>query len=116
MRKAGTKNRPARAKSPGEDFWKLKLYVAGRTMRSNTAAVNLEGICEKYLKGRYRITVVDLKEHPEIALKDQIVVTPTVIREFPQPQRRIIGDLSQKDKVLIGLDILARPIGEVSHG
>ena len=96
--------------------WELKLYISGKTPKSVLAIENLKNICEEHLKGRYRITVIDLQKNPEVAFREQIVVTPTVIRELPPPIRKIIGDLSRKEKVLVGLDILARPIGEVSHG
>jgi circadian clock protein KaiB len=98
-----------------ENFWELKLYIAGKTRKGSAAIQNLKDICEEHLKGRYRITVIDLRERPEIAFKEQIVVTPTVIRELPPPVRKIIGDLSRKEKVLVGLDILARTVGEVAH-
>lgn len=107
---------PVRREPAKEDRWELKLYVAGKTPRSNTAFENLKRICEEYLKGRYQITVIDLNENPEIAFRDQIVVTPTVIRKLPPPLRKIIGDLSKKEKVLVGLDMLPRPVGEVSNG
>lgn len=109
------KKQTSRGKSAKETFWELKLYVAGKTTRSATAIENLKKICEEHLKGCYRITVIDLKEQPAIAFQEQIVVTPTVIRELPPPLRRIIGDLSRKEKVLVGLDLIPRPVGEVSN-
>ena len=110
---AGGKKRSARSKFTTANFWELKLYIAGRTLRSNTAVANLNTICQEYLKGRYRITVIDLKQHPEIAFKKQIVATPTVIKELPLPLRKIIGDLSQKERVLAGLDLIPGPSGDV---
>lgn len=98
------------------NFWELKLYVTGKTLRSMTAVENLKQICEEHLKGRYRVTVIDLKENPEAAFREQIVATPTLIRELPPPLRKIIGDLSRKEKVLVGLDLLPCQAGEVSHG
>lgn len=83
----------------------LRLYVAGQTPRSVAALNNLKKICEEHLKGRYRIEVIDLLVNPQLARGDQILAIPTVVRKLPQPVRRIIGDLSQTEKVLVGLDL-----------
>lgn len=83
----------------------LRLYVAGQTPRSMAALNNLKKICEEHLKGRYRIEVIDLLVNPQLARGDQILAIPTVVRKLPQPVRRIIGDLSQTEKVLVGLDL-----------
>ena len=88
--------------------WNLRLYVAGQTPRSLTAFKNLKQICEEYLKGQYHIEVVDLMENPTLARGDQILAVPTLVRKLPQPIRKIIGDLSNTDKVLVGLDIQPR--------
>ncbi len=88
--------------------WNLRLYVAGQTPRSLTAFKNLKEICEEYLKGQYHIEVVDLMENPTLARGDQILAVPTLVRKLPQPIRKIIGDLSNTDKVLVGLDIQPR--------
>jgi circadian clock protein KaiB len=91
---------------PGK--WNLRLYVAGQTPRSLTAFKNLKEICEEYLKGKYHIEVIDLMENPTLARGDQILAIPTLVRKLPQPIRKIIGDLSDTERVLVGLDIQAR--------
>jgi circadian clock protein KaiB len=88
--------------------WNLRLYVAGQTPRSLTAFKNLKGICEEYLKGKYYIEVIDLMENPTLARGDQILAIPTLVRKLPQPIRKIIGDLSNTERVLVGLDIKQR--------
>ena len=88
--------------------WNLRLYVAGQTPRSVTAFRNLKEICEEYLKGQYHIEVVDLMENPTLARGDQILAVPTLVRKLPQPIRKIIGDLSNTERVLVGLDIQPR--------
>ena len=87
----------------------LRLYVAGQTPRSLAAIVNLRRICEEKFKGRYTIEVIDLVQTPQLARADQIVAIPTLVKRLPAPLRRIIGDLSNSERVLIGLDI--RPVG-----
>ena len=88
--------------------WNLRLYVAGQTPRSLSAFQNLKNICEEYLKGQYHIEVVDLMENPKLARGDQILAVPTLVRKLPQPIRKIIGDLSDTERVLVGLDIQPR--------
>ena len=83
----------------------LKLYVAGETPRSIAAFANLKKTCEEHIPGKYRIEVIDLLKKPQLASGDQILGVPTLVRRLPQPIRKIIGDLSNKDKLLIGLDI-----------
>jgi circadian clock protein KaiB len=90
------------------DSWNLRLYVAGQTPRSLTAFRNLKDICEEYLKGKYHIEVIDLMENPTLARGDQILAIPTLVRQLPQPIRKIIGDLSNTERVLVGLDIQPR--------
>jgi len=92
----------------GADRWNLRLYVAGQTPRSLTAFRNLKNICEEYLKGQYHIEVIDLMENPTLARGDQILAVPTLVRKLPQPIRKIIGDLSNTERVLVGLDIQPR--------
>jgi circadian clock protein KaiB len=88
------------------DFkWELRLYVVGRTPRSAEAIDNLERFCEKQLKGIYRIEVVDLLENPQLAREDQIFAVPTLVRKLPEPIRKIVGDLSDHEKVLVGLQV-----------
>ncbi|HUQ84851.1 MAG TPA: circadian clock protein KaiB [Candidatus Limnocylindrales bacterium] len=83
----------------------LKLYVAGKTPKSATALKNLKEYCEEHLRGMYSIEVVDLLKNPQLAEGDQILAIPTLVRKFPEPIRKIIGDLSNKERVLVGLDI-----------
>jgi circadian clock protein KaiB len=91
------------------DAWKLRLYVAGQTPRSLTAFSNLKRICEDHLKGRYTIEVIDLVETPQLAKDDQILALPTLVRSLPSPVRKIIGDLSNTEHVLVGLDLIPAP-------
>jgi len=91
------------------NVWELRLYVAGQTPKSLTALANLKKLCEQNLAGRYKIEVIDLVQNPQLARKDQILAIPTLVRRLPEPFRRIIGDLSNSEKVLVGLDV--RPQG-----
>jgi circadian clock protein KaiB len=86
-------------------FWDLRLYVAGQTPRSVAALTNLKRICDEHLAGKHRMEVIDLMAHPELARHDQILAIPTLVRELPSPMRKIIGDLSQTERVLMGLEI-----------
>jgi len=85
--------------------YNLRLYVAGQTPKSIAAIANLKKLCETHLPGRYSIDIVDLMQNPSLAQRDQIVAIPTLIRQLPEPMRRIIGDLSNTERVLVGLDI-----------
>ncbi|HWK94640.1 MAG TPA: circadian clock KaiB family protein [Pseudolabrys sp.] len=85
--------------------YNLRLYVAGQTPKSVNAIANLKKLCEKHLPGRYTIEVIDLMKDPALAQRDQIVAIPTLIRQLPEPLKRVIGDLSNAEKVLVGLDI-----------
>jgi circadian clock protein KaiB len=85
--------------------WELRLYVAGKTQKSVTAFGNLKKYCEEHLQGQYRIEVIDLLEQPQLAEGDQIFAIPTLVRKVPEPIRKIIGDLSNEEKVLVGLNI-----------
>lgn len=96
------------AKSNNEEPWVLRLYVAGQTPKSLAAFANLKKICAEYLKDRYRIEVVDLLENPQLGRGDQILAIPTLVRNLPEPIKKIIGDLSDTEKVLVGLDLRAR--------
>lgn len=98
-----TPSRPRRTAK----LWQLRLYVMDQTPKSATALTNLRRICEQHLKGRYRITVIDLEKHPQLARGDQILATPTVVRKLPNPVRIVIGNLSNLDRVLVGLDLRA---------
>ncbi|MBF0216344.1 MAG: circadian clock protein KaiB [Candidatus Omnitrophica bacterium] len=86
--------------------YRLKLYVAGTTPKSLEAFANLKKICEEYLKGQYSIEVIDLIKNPKLAKGDQIIAIPTLVRHLPEPIKKIIGDLSNKEKVLVGLNII----------
>jgi len=94
---------PGKAKPRKPEVWKLRLYVAGETPKSILALANLKALCEEHLKGHYQIEVIDLLENPEMARGDQIVAVPTLIRKLSHPVRKIIGDLSNTDRVLVGL-------------
>jgi circadian clock protein KaiB len=85
--------------------WNLRLYIAGQTPKSMVALANLRRICEQHMDGRYTIEIIDLMANPRLAQQDQIVAIPTLVRELPSPLKRIIGDLSNTEKVLMGLDV-----------
>lgn len=89
--------------------WILRLYVAGQTPKSITAVANLKKICKEFLDGRYQIEVIDLTLNPTLAKDDQILALPTLVRRLPEPMKKIIGDLSNTERVLVGLDV--RPAG-----
>jgi circadian clock protein KaiB len=91
-----------------EDKWQLRLYIAGNTPKSTAALVNLKKYCEQHLQGRYELEVIDLLLHPQLAAGDQILAIPTLVRKVPVPVRKIIGDLSNEEKVIVGLDL--RPL------
>ncbi|MBI2722110.1 MAG: circadian clock protein KaiB [Bacteroidetes bacterium] len=92
-----------------EEEWQLRLYVAGHTPKSIKAIDNLKNYCEQHLSGKYSIEVIDLLKNPQLAEDDQILAIPTLVRKVPEPIRQIIGDLSNEEKVLIGLDIKSFP-------
>ena len=87
------------------EFWQLKLYVAGQTPKSVAALRNIQKYCEEHLDGKYTIEIIDLLKEPRLAEGDQILAIPTLVRKVPEPIRKIIGDLSNEEKVLVGLDI-----------
>lgn len=109
MAKAKTRARakPRRKASGDSKLWRLRLYVAGETPRSVAAIGNLERICSEHLHERYEIEVVDLLKNPKLARDDQILAVPTLVRKIPVPARKIIGDLSNVERVLVGLQIRA---------
>jgi circadian clock protein KaiB len=109
MKTTLVKPRAPASKSRAAELWQLRLYVMDQTPKSVTAFANLKRFCESHLKGRYRITVVDLLRQPQLAKGDQILATPTVVRKLPKPVRTIIGNLSDAESVLVGLDL--RPVG-----
>ena len=90
------------------EMWELRLYVAGQTPNSMRAFANLKKICEEHLKGKYTIEVIDLMKNPQLAAGDQILAIPTLVRKLPVPLRKIIGDLSNTERVLVGLDIRSK--------
>ena len=89
----------------GTEHWDLRLYVAGHTDKSLRAINNLKRICQEHLDGRYTIEVIDLVEKPQLAAGDQIIALPTLVRRLPEPIKKILGDLSNQERVLVGLDI-----------
>ena len=94
------------SKHSGNDkTWELRLYVAGQTPKSLAAFANLKKICEEHLEGQYEIEVIDLIKQPQLASDDQILAIPTLVRKLPQPLRKIIGDLSNTERVLVGLNL-----------
>ena len=107
MKTKTAKQRSARAPRPTDKLWQLRLYVTGQTTKSLTAFANLKQLCESYLKGRYRIRVIDLLKQPQLAKGDQILAIPTVVRRLPNPVRIIIGNLSDTEHLLVGLDLRA---------
>ncbi len=90
------------------EYYQLRLYVAGQTAKSLAAVTNLKRVCEQHLAGRYEINVIDLVQNPHLAAGDQILAIPTLVRKLPEPLKRIIGDLSNLEKVLVGLDIRSK--------
>jgi circadian clock protein KaiB len=94
---------------PARESWDLRLYVAGKTPRSVAALANLKRLCQEHLGRMYRIEVIDLVENPQLAASDQIVAIPTLVRQLPSPLRKIIGDLSNTERVLVGLEIQPIP-------
>jgi circadian clock protein KaiB len=105
MKTASTSDSAAATCAESEDPWVLRLYVAGQTPKSQVAFANLKRFCEERLKGRYTIEVIDLMETPRLARDDQILAIPTLVRRLPKPMRKIIGDLSNTERVLVGLDL-----------
>src|SRR5262245_1667879 len=95
----------ASGKTPDNEMWQLRLYVAGQTPKSLTAFANLKKICEEHLTGRYKIEIVDLLQQPQLAAGDQIVAIPTLVRKLPEPLRKIVGDLSNTERTLVGLQL-----------
>lgn len=106
--KPAPKAKPAKIQ---KETYVLRLYVAGTTPKCLTAFVNLKKICEQHLAGQYQLEVIDLLENPTLAGGDQILAIPTLVRKLPEPVRKIIGDLSNAERVLIGLDLVQRELG-----
>ena len=100
----GHSDRPESANA-AVDRWELRLYVAGQSPKSITAFTNLKKLCETHLSGRYKIEVVDLLQQPQLAAGDQIIAIPTLVRKLPEPLRKIVGDLSNTERTLVGLQV-----------
>src|SRR5690242_5866132 len=102
--------------SNGNAAYVLKLYVTGTSPRTSTAIANLRRICDQELHGRYELQIIDVQEHPQLAEDERILATPTLIKQLPPPLRRVIGDLSDKEKVLLGLELqpVKKPISNES--
>jgi len=113
MAQKKSRSKQSRLESAGAggatERYMLKLYVTGATERSLRAIANLKAVCEQYLKGRYHLEVVDIYRRPELLRRDQIVAIPTLIRKLPPPVKRIIGDLSNKERTLVGLELVPEP-------
>jgi circadian clock protein KaiB len=101
-----------KAATPAADVWNLRLYIAGQTPKSMTAFANLKKLCEAHLAGRYKIEVVDLLQQPQLAAGDQIVAIPTLVRKLPEPLRKIVGDLSNTERALVGLQLRPAKLDE----
>lgn len=106
--KSKRRSRATRQQHADAEFFELRLYIAGQTSRSLAALANLKRICEEHLRGRYRIEVIDLLQHPQLARGDQILALPTLVRKLPEPIRKLVGDLSDTERALVGLDL--RPV------
>jgi circadian clock protein KaiB len=109
--------RPVKRRTPAPartERWELRLYVVGQTPRSITAFANLQRLCEEHLAGRYQIEVIDLLQNPKLAADDQILAVPTLVRKLPTPVKKIIGDLSNEERVLVGLNLRQRREGAPS--
>jgi circadian clock protein KaiB len=109
--KAPTISRKAKAAAAAAVDWDLRLYVAGPTPKSVAAFRNLEQLCQEHLAGRYRIEIIDLMKNPQLAQGDQILAVPTLVRKLPSPIRKVIGNLSNTERVLVGLDLRPRNAG-----
>ena len=102
---SGAAKKNAAQKPADEDIWNLRLYVAGQSAKCVAAVRNLNAFCEKHLAGRYRIEVIDLLENPKLARDDQILAIPTLVRKVPEPLRKVVGDLSSTERMLVGFDL-----------
>lgn len=105
VKKPGSPETDGKRKKEKKELFELKLYIAGQTPRSIAAFSNLKKICDKHLAGQYKITIIDLLKNPKLAQGDQIIAIPTLVKKLPEPVRKIIGDLSNTERVLIGLDL-----------
>jgi circadian clock protein KaiB len=108
MKASGRNRTPPDAAQPNAEMWDLRLYVAGQSPKSMRAFTNLRTFCETHLAGKYRIEVIDLLKNPQLAAGDQILAIPTLVRKIPAPMRKIIGDMSNEERTLVGFDLKAR--------
>jgi len=106
----------ALAADPDALYYRLRLFVSGTTPRSARAIQNIRALCEEKLQNRYELEVIDIYQHPELVKPEQIVVTPTLVKKLPLPVRKIIGDLSDNDRVLVGLDLVRRKASAKAPG
>jgi len=97
------------AGGPAEERYVLRLYVTGMTPRSTEAFATIKALCEERLQGRYELEVIDIYQHPQLAIDEQIIAVPTLVKKLPAPLRRLIGDLSNQERVLLGLDLRSKP-------
>ncbi|MDZ4689317.1 MAG: circadian clock KaiB family protein [Planctomycetaceae bacterium] len=97
------------ARAPAEERYVLRLYVTGMTPRSTEAFATIKALCEDRLHGRYKLEVIDIYQHPQLAIDEQIIAVPTLVKTLPAPLRRLVGDLSNEERVLLGLDLRRRP-------
>ena len=97
------------AAPPPDERYVLRLYVTGMTPRSTEAFAAIKALCEERLKGRYDLEVIDIYQHPQLAIDEQIIAVPTLVKKLPAPLRRLVGDLSNKERVLLGLDLRRKP-------
>ena len=95
--------------TPSEEVYVLRLYVTGMTPRSTEAFASIKALCEERLQGRYELEVIDIYQHPQLAIDEQIIAVPTLVKMLPAPLRRLVGDLSNEDRVLLGLDLRRKP-------
>ncbi len=99
------------SQTTGAEMYVLRLYVSGATPRSIAAIKNIKGICEASLKGHYELQVIDIYQQPELAQRAHVIAVPVLIKQLPKPLRHIVGELSDKERVLVGLDIIQKPAG-----
>ena len=97
------------AGTPSEERYVLRLYVTGMTPRSTEAFATIKALCEERLQGRYELEVIDIYQHPQLAIDEQIIAVPTLVKQLPPPLRRLVGDLSNEERVLLGLDLRRKP-------
>ncbi len=97
------------AGTPAEERYVLRLYVTGMTPRSTEAFATIKALCEERLLGRYELEVIDIYQHPQLAIDEQIIAVPTLVKQLPAPLRRLVGDLSNEERVLLGLDLRRKP-------